>query len=63
MKPIAVGDQNQMGIAAYRSSDGLAFRFEKRTNITGSPGAIVCDPAVTTTPTGFLMVYKYNPGR
>ncbi|MCL6641769.1 MAG: hypothetical protein K6T71_00385 [Candidatus Bipolaricaulota bacterium] len=53
----------EMGIAAYRSSDGLAFRFEKRTNITSSPGAIICDPAVTTTPTGFLMVYKYNPGR
>jgi arylsulfatase A-like enzyme/dienelactone hydrolase len=51
------------GISAYKSADGLNFSFERETNIRATPPAIVCDPAVTATPDGYLMVYKYNPGR
>lgn len=52
------------GIVAYRSTDGLRFSFEARTNIRSAPPAIVCDPSVTSTlPSGYLMFYKYNPGQ
>lgn len=51
------------GITSYRSADGLQFAFEAQTNIRSGPPAIVCDPSVTTTPNGYLMVYKHNPGR
>ncbi|MCX8103333.1 MAG: hypothetical protein N3E42_02675 [Candidatus Bipolaricaulota bacterium] len=51
------------GITAYRSTDGLQFAFEAQTNLRAAPPAIVCDPAVTTTLNGYLMIYKYNPGR
>lgn len=45
------------------SADGLNFSFEVQTSIRATPPAIVCDPAVTATPDGYLIVYKYNPGR
>lgn len=51
------------GISAYKSADGLNFSFEVQTSIRATPPAIVCDPAVTATPDGYLIVYKYNPGR
>lgn len=50
------------GISAYRSADGLNFTLEKRSVIPPpAQGGLVCDPSVTATPTGYLMVYKYQP--
>jgi hypothetical protein len=50
------------GISAYKSTDGFTFTLEKEGVVTASGGAIICDPSVTETPNGYLMVYKYNPG-
>ena len=51
------------GISAFKSTDGLNFDLEKRDVIRGQSSEILCDPSVTVTPNGYLMVYKYNPGR
>jgi hypothetical protein len=54
------------GISAFRSPDGLSFSLERSSIIQAEPGGppvILCDPSVTATPTGYLMVYKFNPGR
>lgn len=51
------------GIPVYRSDDGLTFRIEREGVIRSVPPEIICDPSVTATPTGYLMVYKYNPRR
>lgn len=50
------------GISAYRSANGLDFTLEKRSVIPPpAQGGPVCDPSVTATPTGYLMIYKYRP--
>lgn len=49
------------GISVYRSTDGLNFTLEKQSVISPAQGGMVCDPSVTATPTGYLMVYKYQP--
>jgi hypothetical protein len=51
------------GISVYKSTDGLNFTVEKKGVIAiPSGGGIICDPSVTETPSGYLMVYKYNSG-
>jgi hypothetical protein len=52
------------GISVYKSTDGLNFAVEKKGVIAmPSGGGLVCDPSVTATPNGFMVVYKYNPGK
>ncbi len=50
------------GISAYKSMDGLNFTLEKDAVIRAERG-VVCDPSVAATPSGFLMLYKVNPGQ
>ncbi len=52
----------EKGISAYKSADGLNFALEKAEVIRGQ-GGVVCDPSVTATPNGYLMVYKVNQGQ
>ncbi|MEW6717669.1 MAG: hypothetical protein AB1345_09220 [Chloroflexota bacterium] len=51
------------GISLYESQDGLNFDLLKAGVIHLLPGqnGILCDPAVASTPTGFLMAYKFRP--
>lgn len=51
------------GISAFKSTDGLNFDLEKRDLLRGQFSEILCDPSVTATPDGYLMVYKFNPGQ
>lgn len=51
------------GISVYKSTEGLDFSLEKQSVITAAGGGIVCDPSVTATPNGYVMVYKFNPGK
>lgn len=51
------------GISVYRSADGLNFTLEKKGVIPSEGGALVCDPSVTKTPNGYLMVYKFNSNK
>lgn len=52
----------QEGISVYKSADGLNFTLEKQGVVAATQRAIICDPSVTATPNGFMMVYKYNSG-
>jgi hypothetical protein len=52
----------ERGISAYKSADGLNFALEKAEVIRGQ-GGVLCDPSVTAIPSGYLMVYKVNPGK
>lgn len=51
------------GISVFASADGLNFTLEKQGAIGANQGGIVCDPSVTASPNGYLMVYKFNPGK
>ncbi|MBI5652758.1 MAG: hypothetical protein HZC40_20275 [Chloroflexi bacterium] len=51
------------GISVYKSNDGLSFALEKESVISGTLARVVCDPAITATPTGFVMVFKTNVGQ
>jgi len=52
------------GISVFESQDGLNFALLKQGVIqdTTRSGKIICDPSVTATSSGFLIVYKVNPG-
>lgn len=49
------------GISVFESQDGLTFSSLQERVVIGQ--GIICDPSVTATPAGYLMVYKYNPGQ
>lgn len=50
------------GISVYFSPDGLNFALDYESVIPiPAQGGVVCDPSVTATPSGYLMVYKYHP--
>jgi hypothetical protein len=49
------------GVSVWRSADGFTFQPEAQGVVRATNRAILCDPSVAPTASGYVMVYKLQP--